>query len=101
VLNALRLSRRDGDFEALRALIAKTIDWSFEHYKSVDRRLLSALLRAIHFVHEGDGENSLLLKLMERAETLIARDPQPGMAYSARKIALVAIRERAICRSRI
>lgn len=96
-LNAIRLARRGDDFEVLRARIAKTIDWSFEHYNSVDRRLLSALLRAIHFAHDGDGENRLLLKLMERAEALIARDPQlEWLILLARLLLSLSERERYI-----
>lgn len=97
VLDALSLARRDGDFEALRARIAKTIDWSFEHYNSVDTGSFSALLRAIHFAHDGDGENSLLLKLIERAETLIARDPQlEWLILLARLLLSLSERERYI-----
>ena len=97
VLNALRLARQNGDFEALRARIAKTIDWSFEHYNSIDRSSLAALLRAIHFVHDADGENTLLLSLMERADALVAKDPQlEWLILLARLLLSLSERERYI-----
>ena len=97
VLNALRLARRDGDFESLRARIAKTIDWSFEHYCSIDRGSLAALLKAIHFAHDADGENILLLSLMERTDALVAKDPQlEWLILLARLLLSLSERERYI-----
>jgi hypothetical protein len=96
-LNAISAARRQDNFEELHECIARTIDWSVEHYDQVDSGLFAATLRAIHFSHDGKGENILLLQLAERAEALTAKHPQlDWLILLARVLLSLSERERYI-----
>lgn len=76
----MRIARRKSGFDELQARIAATVDWSFEHYKSVHPHMLSAVLRAIHFCHNGEGQSELLLQLTDRTQALMTKDPHANWA---------------------
>ena len=64
----IKATRLDGNFNALRQRIQATLNHWFDHRSPVKDGCLQATLRAIHFAHEGDGENLLLMQLAERVE---------------------------------
>lgn len=97
ILEAIRVARCNDDFGALRAGLATAINTFCERYDQVERGSLAALLRAIHFAHDGDGDNILLLTLMERTEAQVARDPRlEWLLLLARLLLSLSERERYI-----
>lgn len=92
-LKATRLARCQSDLEQLKARVAATVDWSFEHYKNVNQGMLSATLRAIHCAHSGEGLRDQLSRLTDRTEALIAKDPQENWTLLLARL-LLSLSER-------
>ena len=68
VVEQIRKTRLDGNFGVLRQRIQGTLNHWFDVQDPVRDGCVQATLRAIHFAHEGDGQNALLVQLADRVE---------------------------------